>query len=116
MIEKAFKACEGSYAEKSVSGKGLHIFGKTKGSDLRSYSKEKDMEYYQSGHFIAITGDYYGSSQLKDFDAFPIKNLLESKLERREEWKNTGKGIEGYLQWTTGKCSKRRLRQRTAIL
>lgn len=92
---KAFKACEGSYAEKSVSGKGLHIFGKTKGSDLRSCSKEKDMEYYQDGHFIAMTGDYYGSSQLKDFDSSPIKNLLESKLERREEWKNTGKGIEG---------------------
>lgn len=95
LAAKAFKACEGSYTEKSVSGKGLHIFGKTKGSDLRSYSREKDMEYYQGGHFIAMTGDSYGSSQLKDFDASPIKELLESKLERREEWKNTGKGMEG---------------------
>ena len=30
IAQKAFIAASGSYAEKSVSGKGLHIFGKTK--------------------------------------------------------------------------------------
>ncbi len=93
--QQAFNAASGSYAEKSVSGKGLHIFGKTKGADLRSFSKDKTMEYYQGGHFIAMTGDYYGSSELKSFDTPEMQTVLESKLEKRTEWKHTGEGVEG---------------------
>lgn len=95
IAQKAFNAASGSYAEKSVSGKGLHIFGKTKGTDLRSFSKDKTMEYYQGGHFIAMTGDYYGSSELRSFDTPEMQRVLESKLEKRTEWKHTGEGIEG---------------------
>lgn len=95
IAEKAFKAGDGSYAEKSVSGKGLHIFGKTKGADLRSFSKDKTMEYYQGGHFIAMTGDNYGSSELKSFDTPEMQSVLTSKLEKRTEWQHTGEGIEG---------------------
>ena len=95
IAQQAFIAASGSYAEKSVSGKGLHIFGKTKGADLRSYSKDKTMEYYQDGHFIAMTGDFYGSSELKSFDTLEMKTVLESKLEKRTEWKNTGMGVAG---------------------
>ena len=95
IAQKAFIAANGSYAEKSVSGKGLHIFGKTKGMDLRSFSKDKTMEYYQSGHFIAMTGDNYGSSELRSFDTPMMMNVLESKLEKRTEWKHTGEGVEG---------------------
>ena len=53
------------------------------------------MEYYQDTHFIAMTGDFYGSSELKSFDTPEMKGLLESKLEKRTEWKNTGMGVEG---------------------
>lgn len=95
IANKSFMAAKGSYAEKSVSGKGLHIFGKTKGADLRSFSKDKTLEYYQDTHFIAMTGDYYGSSELKSFDTPEMKKILESKLEKRTEWTNTGTGIEG---------------------
>ena len=95
LAHKAFVAANGSYAEKSVSGKGLHIFGKTAGMDLRSFSKDGDMEFYQSGHFIAMTGDNYGSSELKSFDTPMMKNVLESKLEKRTEWKGVGAGVEG---------------------
>ncbi len=95
IAQKAFNAANGSYAEKSVSGKGLHIFGKTKGADLRSFSKDKTMEYYQGGHFIAMTGDNYGSSELRSFDTPMMMNVLESKLEKRTEWKHTGEGVEG---------------------
>lgn len=95
IAQRAFNAANGSYAEKSVSGKGLHIFGKTKGADLRSFSKDKTMEYYQGGHFIAMTGDNYGSSELKSFDTPEMKTVLESKLEKRTEWKHTGEGVEG---------------------
>jgi len=95
IAQRAFNTAKDSYAEKSVSGKGLHIFGKTKGADLRSFSKDKTMEYYQDTHFIAMTGDFYGSSELKSFDTPEMKGLLESKLEKRTEWKNTGMGVEG---------------------
>ncbi len=95
IAEQTFNAAKGSYCERSVSGKGLHIFGKTKGSDLRSFSKDKTMEYYQGGHFIALTGDYYGSSELKSFDTPEMQSILTSKLEKRTEWKHTGEGIEG---------------------
>lgn len=93
--QQAFMAANGSYAEKSVSGKGLHIFGKTKGADLRSFSKDKTMEYYQGGHFITMTGDNYGSSELKSFDTPIMTSVLESKLEKRVAWENTGKGTAG---------------------
>lgn len=95
IAEQTFNAAKGSYCERSVSGKGLHIFGKTKVSDLRSFSKDKTMEYYQGGHFIALTGDYYGSSELKSFDTPEMQSILTSKLEKRTEWKHTGEGIEG---------------------
>ncbi len=95
IAQQAFNAANGSYAEKSVSGKGLHIFGKTKGADLRSFSKDKTMEYYQGGHFIAMTGDNYGSSELRSFDTPEMQTVLESKLEKRTPWVNTGMGVEG---------------------
>ena len=86
------------YTEKSVSGNGLHIFGRTKGADLRSFSKDGDMEYYQGGQFIAMTGDNIGGKELMDFDTPEMKALLERKLERRTEWKNVGKGEAGLTQ------------------
>ena len=95
IAEQTFNAAKGSYCERSVSGKGLHIFGKTKGADLRSFSKDKTMEYYQGGHFIAMTGDYYGSAELKSFDTPEMQSVLTSKLEKRTEWQHTGEGIEG---------------------
>ncbi len=95
IAQKTVEAANGSYTEKSVSGKGLHIFGKTKGANLRSFSKDKSMEYYQSTHFIAMTGNNNESSELKSFDTPEMRAVLESKLEKRTEWKNTGKGIEG---------------------
>lgn len=95
LASKTFQLGNGTYCERSLSGKGLHIFGKTEGSDLRSFSQDGDLEYYRSFRFIAMTGDNYGSSELKSFDNAPMKALLESKLQKREEWKGTGMGVEG---------------------
>lgn len=92
---KAFQTSDKTYCEKSVSGNGLHIFGKTNGMDLRTFSKDGDLEFYQNAHFIALTGDYYGSSELASFDTPAMKNLLESKCARRTEWNGVGKGVEG---------------------
>ena len=86
------------YTERSLSGKGIHVFGKTKGSDLRSFSKDGDMEYYQGGHFIAMTGENIGGKELAHFDAPEMKALLERKLEKRTAWKNVNRGEAGLTQ------------------
>ncbi len=98
LAEEVLAKCGKTYIEHSLSGKGLHIFGRTKGADLRSFSKDGDMEYYQGGQFIAMTGDGAGFYRLGDFDTPEMKALLERKLERRTEWKNAGKGEAGLTQ------------------
>ncbi len=98
LAEEVLVKCGKTYIEHSLSGKGLHIFGRTKGADLRSFSKDGDMEYYQGGQFIAMTGDGAGFYRLGDFDTPEMKALLERKLERRTEWKNVGKGEAGLTQ------------------
>ena len=98
LAEEVLSKCGKTYIEHSLSGKGLHIFGKTKGADLRSFSKDGDMEYYQGGQFIAMTGDGAGFYQLGDFDTPEMKALLDRKLERRTEWTNVGKGEAGLTQ------------------
>ena len=98
LADEVLAKCGKTYIEHSLSGKGLHIFGRTKGADLRSFSKDGDMEYYQGGQFIAMTGDGTGFYRLGDFDTPEMKALLERKLERRTEWKNVGKGEAGLTQ------------------
>ena len=98
LADEVLAKCGKTYAEHSVSGKGIHVFGRTKGADLRSFSKDGDMEYYQDRHFITMTGDGAGYSRLESFDAPEMKSLLERKLERRTEWKNVGKGEAGLTQ------------------
>ncbi len=88
-------ACDGTYLERSVSGNGLHFFGKSDGMDLRTFSKDGDLEFYQKSQFIAMTGYDYGSSELKSFDTPEMKALLSRKCEKRTEWSGTGKGAEG---------------------
>ena len=85
----------GSFAEKSVSGKGVHIFGKTKGMDVRAFSKDGKSEFYQKSHFITMTGDVMLKAELKDFDSLPVKDYLYDKHERRTELKGKGQGIAG---------------------
>ena len=98
LADEVLAKCGKTYVEHSVSGRGIHVFGKTKGTDLRSFSKDGDMEYYQDRHFITMTGDGAGYSRLESFDTPEMKSLLERKLERRTEWKNAGKGEAGLSQ------------------
>ena len=98
LADEVLAKCGKTYAEQSVSGRGIHVFGRTKGTDLRSFSKDGDMEYYQDRHFITMTGDGAGCSELASFDTPEMQSLLEHKLERRTEWKNAGKGEAGLSQ------------------
>lgn len=90
-----YDRCDGMYCEKSISGKGLHFFGKTKGMDVRTFSKDGEMEFYREAHFIAMTGDDYGGTELKSFDEPQIKSIIESKCAKRTPLSGTGAGVEG---------------------
>lgn len=93
--KEALKRSGATYAEKSVSGNGLHIFGKTDGMDLRTFSKGGDLEFYQKEQFIAMTGDGAKTKDLVNFDTCGMKPYLESKCEKRIEWKGVCKGENG---------------------
>lgn len=85
-----------TYCERSLSGKGLHIFGKTNGMDLRTFSKSGDLEFYQKSHIISMTGDMIsGAKTLVNLDETPVKNILELKCAKRTDWKGAGSGVNG---------------------
>lgn len=100
LAKEVLSKCGKTYVEKSVSGNGLHIFGKTSGMDIRTFSKDGDMEFYQKEHFIAMTGDGAGYSRLESFDTSEMKELLSRKCEKREEWKGVCKGVNGLSTMT----------------
>ncbi len=85
-----------TYCERSVSGKGVHYFGKTDGLDVRTFSKDGEMEFYQKSHFITMTGDMRSEgNELKNIDNSPMRSIVEAKCEKRSEWKGCGVGVEG---------------------
>ena len=100
LAKEVLSKCGKTYVEKSVSGNGLHIFGKTGGMDIRTFSKDGDLEFYQKEHFIAMTGDGAGYSRLESFDTSEMKELLSRKCEKREEWKGVCKGVNGLSTMT----------------
>lgn len=94
--KEAWQACGDTYREISVSRNGLHIFGKTYGMNVRSFSKDGKLEFYQKSHFITVTGDRAGNdSSLANFDSLPIKGHLEEVCGKHAEWKGAGQGVEG---------------------
>ncbi len=88
----------GTYSERSISGKGLHVFGKMQNLDVRAFSKDGDLEFYQDKHFIAMTGNpltSVTSKELKDLDKTGMREFISQKCEKRTEWKGVGAGIDG---------------------
>ena len=68
--------------------------------DIRTFSKDGDLEFYQKEHFIAMTGDGAGFYRLESFDTPEMKELLSRKCEKREEWKDVCKGVNGLSTMT----------------
>ncbi len=95
LAQEVMKRCGKTYIETSLSGKGLHFFGTTDGMDVRTFSKDGDMEFYQKSHFIAMTGDGVGFQRLESFDKVNMKELIESKCDKRSAFSGVGKGVEG---------------------
>lgn len=95
LAKEVISKSNGTYLEKSISGTGLHLFGKTKGMNLRSFSKDGDLEFYQNAHFIAMTGDLIGEKKLESFDHEEMIDLLNQKCGQRPSLQGVGKGVEG---------------------
>ena len=93
--KELYDKADNMYCERSLSGKGMHFFGKTNGMDVRTFSKDGDMEFYQNTHFIAMTGDEYGGKELTSFDNPQLKSLIERKCEKRVALSGAGAGVEG---------------------
>ena len=100
-----------TYCERSVSGNGLHYFGKTKGLDVRAFSKDGKMEFYQKSHFIAMTGDMRSSgNELESIDGTDLQSFIEEKCDRRIDWKGVGTGVEGLSNMSDREVTERALK------
>ncbi|MDE6398396.1 MAG: hypothetical protein K2L51_03655, partial [Clostridiales bacterium] len=95
LAAEIFRKGNGTYAEKTMDEKGLQLIGKTNGMDLRTFGNDGNLAFYRKSHFITVTGDNYGSNELKSFDTPEMKVLLARKCEKRKEVIGANKGIEG---------------------
>ncbi len=97
IAKMTWNACGNTYREVSVSREGLHIFGKTKGMGLQVFSDAGDMEFYERGKFMTVTGDAFGEGrkELLNLDELPVRDLLSKKFGKHKTYSWAGKGIEG---------------------
>ena len=100
LATEVLNKCGKTYIEKSLSGKGLHVFGSTSGMDVRTFAKDNSMEFYQKDHFVAVTGDGAGFQRFESFDRADMKAIIESKCEKRQDLRGAGKGVEGLSKMT----------------
>lgn len=100
LATEVLNKCGKTYIEKSLSGKGLHVFGSTSGMDVRTFAKDNSMEFYQKDHFVAVTGDGAGFQRFESFDRPDMKAIIESKCEKRQDLRGAGKGVEGLSKMT----------------
>ena len=99
-VKEALSKCGATYTEHSLSGEGFHILGKTNGMDLRTFSKDGSLEFYQKDHFISLTGNGTVYTKLESFDTPEMKEFLSRKCDKREEWKDVCKGVNGLSTMT----------------
>ena len=88
LAQKFVNAAQGTYVEKSVSGRGLHIF--YAGSRPDGYVNrniELDLETYDSARFMSMTGNLYGDAP-KEVAApsAELTNLLKSNLGKVQQY------------------------------
>lgn len=97
LAKTVWNSCGNTYREVSVSREGLHVFGKTNGLDLQVFSDAGDMEFYERGKFMTVTGDAFGETKknLFYFDELLVKDLLTKKFSKHKTYSWVGKGIEG---------------------
>lgn len=92
--QKIVASAKDTYAEKSTSGTGVHIFFKgdvgnlnnriaaVPGSEPVEGSKE-DVEFYSTGKFISMTGNCYALDGKKDLSTYTPDSEFASELKSR---------------------------------
>lgn len=97
MADRLLKEAGNTYAEKSVSGNGIHIF--VKGNIGEGYMKRKgDIECYHSGRFMSVTGNLIDghNSEVKDMPA-NLKETLRIRLGKAIEVDPNSKSVPSQL-------------------
>lgn len=85
--EETLKVVGETYCEKSISGTGLHLFGKTNRTDkLQGFSQDREMEFYRNNRFMSMTGNLIGSGiELQSFDAPNIMKYITDHFKKIPE-------------------------------
>lgn len=88
LAQKFIDAAQGTYIEKSVSGRGLHIFYAGERPDgYQNRNIELDLETYDSARFMSMTGNLYGNAP-KEINppSAELNSLLKSKLAKVQSY------------------------------
>ena len=88
LAQKYITAAQGTYVERSVSGRGLHIFyAGTRPQDRQNRNIKLDLETYDDKRFMSMTGDIYGAAPKTVAEpSAELKNLLASNLEKLSQY------------------------------
>lgn len=88
LAQQFIDAAQGTYIEKSVSGRGLHIF--YAGNRPDGYQNRNiglDLETYDSARFMSMTGNLYdGATKEINPPSEELNNLLKSKLAKVQQY------------------------------
>ena len=96
LAKEALALSTGTYIEKSISGKGIHIFFKTEGLPVRSFSRDGTLEYYEKAHFIGLTGNMISKdNNLLWIESSPVHNFVLNRCDLRPKTRSAIKGIKG---------------------
>ena len=86
LAQKFIAAADNTYMEKSVSGHGLHIFySGARPAERQNRNIPLDLEVYDSGRFISMTGNYNGCDEV-NAPGDELKNLLASNLPKVQQY------------------------------
>lgn len=88
LAQKFIDAAQGTYIEKSVSGRGLHIFyAGARPDGYQNRNIELDIETYDSVRFMSMTGNLYGNVP-KEINppSAELNSLLKSKLAKVQQY------------------------------
>lgn len=89
-----YNAAKQTYSERSVSGEGLHFFGKKAPgvdfSDLGNKNADSTFEFYDRSRFMSVTGDVFmkSKSELRVFsDSDKLIPIIKGQLPVKQELK-----------------------------
>lgn len=88
LAQKFINAAQGTYIERSVSGRGLHVFyAGSRPDGYRNRNDDINLETYDNVRFMSMTGDIYGNapSELAPPSA-ELTELLKSNLKQVSQY------------------------------